>query len=274
MYKNVLIALDGSRNSENVLPYAIPLVRAAAAAATLVQVLPEEGHASVAGALSYLGTIAATIRQKGVDAEQRILHGDPALEILGAVAALKADLLALTTHGRGGVARWIFGSVAHKILRACPCPLLIVRGLEEPRPAIRRVIVPLDGSAASETALPHARMIARAYQAQLQFLYVAAEPGIEASDSKLRRWMEQEKRHMEERFKALTSDLGEQECDSLIVEGDPATRILEQSEGPEPAVVVMGSHGRTGLKRWALGSVTEKVLQAAKVPVLVAGPAR
>jgi nucleotide-binding universal stress UspA family protein len=274
MYKNVLVALDGSRNSENVLPYAIPLVRTTAASATLVHVLPGESRASDAGALSYLGTIATAFRQKGIDVEQRVLHGDPALEILGVVAALRADLLTLTTHGRGGGTRWIFGSVAHKVLGACPCPLLVVRGLEAPHPEIRRVVVPLDGSAASAAALPHARVFARAFKARLQFLFVASEYGIEAKDSKLRRWMEHEKREMEARFKALSAEIRDLESDSLTLEGDPATRILELSEAREPAIIVMGSHGRTGLKRWAFGSVADKVLQAAKTPVLVASQAR
>lgn len=270
MYGNLVLALDGSKNSENVVPYAIPLARAAAATVTLLHVLPSGGRAPDAAAVSYLGSVAAIFRRKGLEVEQRILRGDPAVRLLDAAAELKADLLGLTTHGRGGLSRWTFGSVAQKVLRASPCPVLVVRGLEAPRPAIRRIILPLDGSAASDAAIAHARMAARAFRAQLQLVFVSDPPGIEARDSKFRRWIERTRKGMRDRFKTLASEIPELKTESILLDGDPATRILKLSQEKDPSMIVMGSHGRTGVRRWAFGSVAEKVLQAAEVPVLVA----
>jgi nucleotide-binding universal stress UspA family protein len=99
---------------------------------------------------------------------------------------------------------------------------------------------------------------------------VAHAEGIEAQDSKLRGWMTREKRRTETRFCEISRAEPDLEFEHSVVEGDPAARILEHAERHAGTAVVMGSHGRTGFSRWVYGSVSEKVLQAARVPVLIA----
>jgi nucleotide-binding universal stress UspA family protein len=97
-----------------------------------------------------------------------------------------------------------------------------------------------------------------------------AESGVEADDSKLRNWHVKERKRIEAEFDAIEKAEPGIKFTRVFVEGDPATRILERVEKEPASIIAMGSHGRTGFSRWMFGSVSEKVLQAAKCPVLIA----
>jgi len=269
MYQTVLVALDGSRNAEKVLPYIGPVLRSTGGKAVLLQVLPAAEPAPEAAAKAYLGSVAARLSRKKVRVEGEIARGDAAVAIIRAAERRGADLVAFTTHGRGGLSQWLFGSVAQKILRGCERTLLVVRAHEKPRPAVRRVVAPLDGSVGSEAALPHAFTLARAFGAVVELLHVADDTGIEAADSKLRGWVGREKRRLEGRFREIEGARPDQRFERTVVEGSAAAKIVERGEGKVPSIIAMGSHGRTGFSRWVYGSVSEKVLQASKAPVLV-----
>ncbi len=270
MYRSVLIALDGSRNAEKVLPVVEPVLAASRSRAVLIQVIPPGEEAPEAAAQAYLRSIAGRLARKKVKAETEVVRGDPAVAIIRAAEKRHADLVAFTSHGHGGLAQWVFGSVAQKILRGCSRPLLVVRSLEGKPRKIGRVLVPLDGSVGSEATLPHAAALAKACGAEVELLHVAHAEGFEADDSKLRGWIVREKRRMETRFCEISRAEPDLEFAHSIVEGDPAARILEHSDRHAGTVVVMGSHGRTGFSRWVYGSVSEKVLQATRSPVLIA----
>jgi nucleotide-binding universal stress UspA family protein len=270
MYRTVLVALDGSKNAEKVLPVLEPLLAASRSRGVLVQVLPPGEAAPEAAAQAYLKAVAGRLARKKIKVETEVVRGDPAVAIIRMAERRHADLVAFTSHGHGGLAQWVFGSVAQKILRGCGRPLLVVRSLEGGKKRIGRVLVPLDGSVGSEATLPHAAALAMAVGARVELLHVAHAEGIEAEDSKLRGWMIREKRRMETRFCEIGRAEPDLEFEHSIVEGDPAARILEHAGRHPGTVVVMGSHGRTGFSRWVYGSVSEKVLQAARVPVLIA----
>jgi nucleotide-binding universal stress UspA family protein len=270
MYKLVLVALDGSRNAEKVLPYVETLLRGTKGKAVLLQVLPPGEHRPEAAAEAYLKSIQARFTRKKIKAEPEIAHGDPAVAILRAGEKRQADLLAFTSHGAGGLAQWVFGSVAQKLLRGCSRALFVVRPLEEAPARMRRVLVPLDGSVGSEATLPHAIHLARSAKAVVELLHVVHPPGVEAGDSKLRNWIERERKRMQTRFCEIERSEPGLSFKLLLDEGDAAERIDARSRDGAGAVVVMGSHGRTGISRWVYGSVSEKVLQAARVPVLIA----
>jgi len=93
---------------------------------------------------------------------------------------------------------------------------------------------------------------------------------MEADDSKLRNWHQRERRRMENEFDAIEKGEPQLNFTRVFGEGDTATRILERVEKEPASIIAMGSHGRTGFSRWMFGSVSEKVLQAAKCPVLIA----
>lgn len=270
MYRTVLVALDGSKNAEKALPYVEPMLRESGGKAVLLQVLPPGEQRPEAAAEAYLKSVKARLGKKRIRAETEIAHGDPAVTIIRAADRRQADLVAFASHGQGGLAQWMFGSVAQKILRGCSRPLFVARPLDEPAAKVKRLLVPLDGSVGSEATLPHATLLARATGATVELLHVVHPPGVEADDSKLRGWLEREKRRMQTRFCEIERSEPELSFEQAVDEGDPAVRIKERSEKHAGTVVVMGSHGRTGIGRWVYGSVSEKVLQAARVPVLIA----
>jgi nucleotide-binding universal stress UspA family protein len=270
MPSTMLVALDGSKNAEKVLPYVEPLLKSGKGRASLIQVLPPGTEGPEAAAQAYLREISSRLARKKIRSECEIVRGDPAVAIVRAAEDRKADLVAFTSHGQGGLSQWVFGSVAQKILRGCSRPLLVVRSLEEPVPRVKRIVVPLDGALGSEASLPHAALLARAYGASIELIHVTSESGVEADDSKLRNWHSKEKRRLEAEFDAIERSEPGLGFTRVFAEGDPATRILERIEKEPASVIAMGSHGRTGWSRWMFGSVSEKVLQAAKCPVLIA----
>ena len=270
MYRTVLVALDGSKNAEKVLPYVEAVLRGSGGRAVLLQVLPAGERRPEAAAEAYLKSVQSRLSRKKIKGESEIIHGDPAVAIIRAAEKRQADLVAFTSHGEGGLAQWVFGSVAQKILRGCARPLFVARPLEGPSPRVKRLVVPLDGSVGSEATLPHATLLAKATGAVVELLHVAQPAGVEAGDSKLRGWIEREKKRMQTRFCEIERSEPKLSFEQSIEEGDPAARIKERSEKHPGTVIVMGSHGRTGISRWVYGSVSEKVLQAARVPVLIA----
>ena len=266
----LLVALDGSRNAEKVLPYVEPVLRRHKMTALLLHVLPEGGEGPEAAAHAYLREISARLAKHKVKSEGEIVRGDPAVAIVRVAEKIKAGLVAFTSHGQGGLSQWVFGSVAQKILRGCSRPLLVVRALEAPHPKVKRIIVPLDGSLGSEAVLPCAAMLARAYGSLVELLHVSAESGVEADDSKLRSWIGREKKRMEARFAEIEKSARDVKFSRVCKEGDPATVIVDRLDKEPASVVAMANHGRTGFSRWIFGSVCEKVLQASKVPVAIA----
>jgi nucleotide-binding universal stress UspA family protein len=270
MVETVLVALDGSKNAERVFPVVEPLLRSGKGLARLIQVLPAGGEGPEAAAQAYLKEISARLAKKKIRSEGEIVRGDPAVAVVRAAEDWKVDLVAFTSHGQGGLSQWVFGSVAQKILRGCSRPLLVVRALEEPIAKVKRVVVPLDGALGSEAALPHAAQLARANGASIELLHVTSESGVEADDSKLRSWHQRERRRIESEFDAIEKGEPQLKFTRAFEEGDPATRILERVETEPASIIAMGSHGRSGFSRWMYGSVSEKVLQAAACPVLIA----
>jgi len=270
MESTLLVALDGSKNAERVLPYVEPLLRTGRRRALLVQVLPAGAEGPEAAGQAYLREISARLAKQKIDSEGVIVRGDPAVAIIRAAEEQKAGLVAFTSHGQGGLSQWVFGSVAQKILRGCARPLLMVRALETPMAKVGRVLVPLDGAIGSEAIVPHATFLARAYGAPVELIHVAAESGVEADDSKLRAWHAKEQRRMEARFDEIEKSQKDVAFRRLCQEGDPATKILERIDQEPASIVAMANHGRTGFSRWIYGSVCEKILQAAKCPVYVA----
>jgi nucleotide-binding universal stress UspA family protein len=269
LYRRILIAVDGSVNAERIIPLVRPVLSALEAAAIVVHVLPTRPGGPDAASGAYLRVLARKLEGHGIDVETALPKGDPALELLRQADARKVDLLALTTHGRGAMARWSLGSVAHKVLRASHQPVLLTRSLGTPVSTVRRILVPLDGSRRSEAALPHAAALAQVFGAEILMLHVATRPGVEARNSKFRRWLRAEKARMESRFSAIRASLAPIPVRTAIDEGDPAVRILQRAGDLPGTLIAMSSHGRTGIRRWAFGSVAEKVLHRTPGPMVI-----
>lgn len=287
MYEAIVVSLDGSRLAERALPMAAAVATRLGARLVLVRVL-EAGAAldrlsARATAEDYLAGVACKLALEGVSADARVLEGDAADAIRAAVATEGAGLVVMTTHGRSGLGRWLYGSVTWDVLAATLVPVVVVRALGAPeqlplRWRGRPVLVGLDGSAAAEHVVPHAAGLAGALGGALILLSVvtvapAPTPelaGILPSHNGAR--AADESAHAQARMDALAGDLARRglRVDTRLRRAtSPAEAILAEASRAGAGLVALGCHGRTGLSRLPFGSVTHEVLHQAGVPLLL-----
>jgi nucleotide-binding universal stress UspA family protein len=202
--------------------------------------------------------------------------------IIERASADKNTLIAMATHGRSGVNRWLMGSVAEKVLRGTSNPLFLVRAREgetltNRAMAMHSVIVPLDGSALAETVLPAAIEVAkllslavvlfRAYELPAS-AYYGNEDYLPNYDA-LKKEVEKEARTYLDAKVAALKAAGLPNVSAVLIEGLGADEIIDYAQKNAESLIAMCTHGRSGVKRWVLGSVTEKVVRHTDAPVLV-----
>ncbi len=227
---------------------------------------------------SYLETLQAAWQQPEVTVETAAEGNGaaPAETIVQVAEARRADLIVMSTHDYAGLTRWLLGSVTEKVLRGATVPVLVTRTELLPR----RGLVPLDGSELAEGALPYAPAVARHTGASVTLFHALQVPELDPRDVEYletierglgRQFREVSRIHASEYLKQRLEPFrgGEVAVDFSVVEAeDPAAAIVDTAEGQGYDVVVMVTHGRTGLSRWVYGSVTEKVLGAGRVSIL------
>lgn len=300
MFRKILVPLDGSDFSEHALPLAVSVaartggeVQIATAVPTLPPLVPASGQEGTGHgwfeeergrAADYLEGIHRRLTDAGVQVplHPKVLAGGAVASIDQRVRQTGVHLVVMTTHGRGPLERMWLGSVADGLIRTAPCPVLLSRPEEGPAdlsvpPSFERILVPLDGSPESETVLPEAAGLARAFDASLHLLSVvpayfplgstyiphAAE---EARERDRRR------DEFEEYLTELAGRLREEGLEvsaGTALGDDPAGAIMEYREASGADLVALSSRGRGGVARLVLGSTADKVIRAGRVPVLV-----
>jgi len=279
--KRILIPLDGSSLAEAVVPVAGALARDYEAEILLLRALPikrsadEEAEAQQA-AEEYLARVGEDLRRRGLSAvEWKVWYNEPAQAIVDAATYNEIDLVTMATHGRSGLGRLFLGSVAESVVRRLTVPVLLVRGEPSAEPgAIGRILVPLDGSEASEAVLAVVAGLAGPFDFTIDLLHVVepltpaalAEVGSQADELLRRRYAEAET--------DLARLAGRLEARGLRVRwtarlGLAAEAIQEYADREKIGLIAMTTHGRSGLGRLFLGSVAEQILRAARVPVLL-----
>ena len=231
---------------------------------------------------SYLDSHAALLRRHAIDVEVDVRCGPAADVIVEAAAGQHVAMIVMATHGYSGLRRWALGSVTDRVVHATATPVFVVRGTSaaptEPI-AFRRVMVPLDGSPLAAQALPLTADLAERARAEL-LLMQAVEEIIGASTliAPLGRpdLMSSEILRM---LRARASQQLDEQAIKLrergllvaahVVEGHAAEAIIDEAERQSVDLIVMATHGYSGIKRWAIGSVTDKVLHAAATPLLL-----
>jgi nucleotide-binding universal stress UspA family protein len=310
--KTILVPLDGSMLAERVLPYVRGLAPLLDAKVCLLQsFLDVEHDISLAGGLlgaygfveapealqeraqraretmrqhaeGYLTTQAQYLREAGVEVETEVMVGSPAHVIIQVAQERNAILIAMATHGYGGVKRWTLGSVTDQVVHLATTPVFIVHGAAPAPPAdptFERILVPLDGSAFANQVLPLAHELAAKANAEL-ILLEAIAPTIENQiDARpfsrpIPRYsvvLEILRRQATQELSALANQLHADALRASIVvkSGPAADTIVDQAAHCEADLIVMATHGYSGLKRWALGSVAHRVLHAATTPILL-----
>ncbi|HLA18261.1 MAG TPA: universal stress protein [Dehalococcoidia bacterium] len=292
--RRILVPLDGSPLSETAIPFAKALAAETGCELSLLsvwEVLPEEletvgaTHARVLRDQgmryfrTYLTNIAAALEDCFVSCEVRAGH--PAFEIMLAAAELDADFVVMASHGRRGASERRRGSVADKVLRGSSVPVLVVGPAVLQKPpigpvSVRSLVLPLDGSRESESAIGVAVEIARSMGAQITLLRVVPplisglEIGMpEAPPPEVDRHMVKSARSYLKQFRTAHPDV----ITSVVVErGPPAKAIVEFVSQIRPDLVVMASRSRYSTGRWALGSVADDVIEG-PVPVVIVHPA-
>jgi nucleotide-binding universal stress UspA family protein len=204
-----------------------------------------------------------------------VREGDVASEIVSVAQRTNAGLIIMSSHGYSGMDRWVMGSVTEKVLHAAPCPVWVVRTLVAPR----HVLITLDGSELAEKVLPAAIEIARSFDALITLLRVV--PELTAEDvSSLEANMAGLSRHYSDELLTEANDYlvrvagrfedGPADIQTAVRFGSAAETILDYTDRHGVDLVAMTTHGRTGLRRWLYGSVTQKVLDQLSISTLVA----
>lgn len=280
--KSIAVSLDGSDLSHKALPWA-KLLAGPETEVHLIRAFrePQEYLYTSLGPMpadeekvqQVIDKIREYLEGQAEQFEQPVkMHagcGDPAETILYQAGRRDADLIIIASHGRGGVDRWLLGSVATKVLRGSEIPVLMIRSTEEAEtPNVDKILVPLDGSDTSERALEMAVEAAKTLGAEL-VLYT----GVSFPRTGFPSAVEQ---YVEHGLKAAEKYLEEQaaKCEGVAVstvvrDTTPSHGIVKAANDLGADMIVMGSHGRSGVSRWILGSVTENVVQTSDLPVLV-----
>jgi len=298
MFNKILIPLDGSELAERALEPAFTLAQQAEGGVLLLRVaapqpllastrpvygdygitLPVQTSAEAqTEAESYLKTTRQDKAPRGLSVWLEVQSDGVAEAIVDTAADIHCDLIVMSSHGYSGVTRWVLGSVAEKVLRKAPCPVLVIRA---PRP-IRRVLVPLDGSPLAEAALQPALALAAGFGAEVTLLRVIGAP-----EAEVLKQLDQIEKGLSQRVledmsaaaKTYLRDLSDRrrragvEIKTTVVDGSAAAGILDYAETRDMDLIAMSTHGRTGLQRWIYGSVTEKVLHGTQQSMLVVRP--
>ncbi|MDP2919506.1 MAG: universal stress protein [Dehalococcoidia bacterium] len=307
MYKKLLVLLDGSKLAEIVFPYAKELAGRLDMDVILLHVYHPAASEFAPMYKAYVDRAAETLKIqahqvqdslgqkeiKHVVVRGELCTGYHAEEILKFAEENAIDLMLMASHGRSGVKRWRMGGVADKILRASKIPVLMVHADAEKlipydQWPSRSLLVPLSGSEVSSVVLPHVEALAKQKGAEVSVILMeVVEPPVTPSyyspeltgvPLNWGQFVEQEMARnkkaaqeylagVEKRFK----EAGIQVC-SIVHTGKPAEEVIAYAKKNPFSVIIMSTHGRTGLSRLVYGSVAESVLFGVSNPMVLVRP--
>lgn len=296
MYSKILVPLDGSKTAEKVLPYArhlagkfkIPVellavldiaemaTHVSAEKARHLNTMIEDG---MRASTTYLRGIATTFPEGNVTCTVAKDRAEEA--IIGKAGADAGALIAMATHGRSGLNRFLLGSVAEKVLRGSANPLVLVRAKEEAKTSgeapFKSIVVPLDGSELAESVIPLATTMAKKLDLEVVLFrayhipynaYGGGEGYMVNYDELIASVRDEAKEYLDKQVAEVTK-LGVAKVSALSKEGFAGDEIIALGHKTPDGLIAMCSHGRSGVKRWVLGSVTENVVRHSDAPVLV-----
>jgi nucleotide-binding universal stress UspA family protein len=292
--RTILVPLDGSELAEQALPFA-QAVATSQDEFVLLRVVQEgdpvvparrensDRHSTISDARKQLESASACHLAPASRSRTRFVVdvGEPAEAIVQKAETESASMIVMARHGRGGVRRFGLGSVADRVARTASSPVMIIRprdrNIRPATEAFRRVTVPLDGSDLAEEALPVAIDIAQHLHIPVLALSVVPDPDawpqlvFEPSVA-----AEEYRQRLDDHIASMRSTLGAATnalrkagvpCESRIVEGLPVEEILAAAVAGD--LIVLTSHGRSGVRRWLLGSVADRLVREGPVPVII-----
>lgn len=293
MYRSILVPLDGSSFGEHALPFALSLARRTGAPLHLAHVhvapapiLADANDAELRAAeRMYVEGLVQRIEARwDVPITTMLLDGPVAPTLHEYATASEADLIVMTTHGRGAFSRFWLGSIADTLIRLVSVPVLLVRPDEQPldiehEPAMKHILIPLDGSPLAEHILTHTTALGQLVQAEYTLLQ-AIEPLVTAYGTELYTVAldDQAMEPLRSRAQAYLDRMAAQmraeglRVQTVTVVDQAAGAILEYAQAHAVDLIALETHGLAGLARWIIGGVADKVIRGATVPVLLHRP--
>ncbi|MBN2304494.1 MAG: universal stress protein [Anaerolineae bacterium] len=285
IYSRVLVILDGSEAAECAVRYATDIASKHEAELILLHlnklgVQRGSTHSDPdtlprVQVQKRLAELREQVRIDGVRVRDEMIESRDLSEAVHKfIEAETISLLVMSTQGKTGMVRWVFGTQFEQVLDKLPVPLMLVR------PLYGKIVVPLDGSKRSERALPRAIEIARLHNAELILLHVYQSSTGSYSDQ----WAlaghqqiaDQPLDQMREQLISLRNRLRQEGLQArvhVVQSNNPAQAICEFAESEEGiSMIVMSTHGRTGIARWLLGSVAQQVVKNLRCPVTLVQP--
>ena len=299
MYTRILVALDGSEYAERVLPYVKNIASALSIPVRLLYAV-EDDHPSISRSLrdklhnltsahehglharSYTEGVQARLTEEGMTVDLRVPEGEPYNAILLEASKDPDTLVAMSSHGRSGLARWWMGSVADRVLHLANNPLLLIHTQYQhpPEASFERLIVPVDGSEVAARALSHASHFSTEMGLPVDLITVVpsraeyrdATSGFSISRSYYHEFNLIVTKQAEEDLatsKEQIAQYGVETIETKIMRGKPADEIANYAASMPGTLTIMTTHGRSGVGRMMLGSTAERVVRQAGVPVLL-----
>ncbi len=274
MYEKIMVPLDGSQLAEVALPSAEELAGRLGSEIILLSVSESPEAQDYHKHQIYIERkVTETTKRvekyiedpsnQAISVRPVILVGHPAEEIVRYATKENVGLIVMATHGSSGIKRWTLGRMADKVLRAAERPVALIRAKTAypgaPKKGImRRALVSLDGSEASEAVIPYIEELAARLHTEVTLLQVVAPAYRVYADAEA----------YLERIKERFQDKGIS-TKSVVRMGAAAEEIIKVADETEIDIVAMSTHGRSGIGRWSMGSVADKVLRGGNTPVLL-----
>jgi len=294
MIEKTLVPLDGSKLSEAVLPWAEEISGRMGSSITIIHVsemakdprdLTHQTYIQYIVNATKQGAIERSVKLGGsshIDVQSEILSGNPAEKIVEYAEEVQIGLIVMATHGRSGISRWTLGSVADKVVRATTRPILLIRSKDSLPEAhgkgiLNKILVTLDGSENAKAIIPYIEEFALGLKAEVLLLqavpkgyqvlsgYIASTAETVDSDMLTARdHLDKVAAQLKEKGITVTTEIR-----LIIDETHAAEEIIDFASQTHADLVAMSTHGRSGISRWAFGSVAERVLREGDTPLLL-----
>lgn len=283
MYKNIIVAFDGSEYSRAALIESSNLIKRHGGKIIMVHAVyfdeeeftlaPEQREKRFELGKKLCNQMRDKVSSEfGIQVESLVCEGEPPDVIVDIAREKKSDIISMGTHGRKGIKRLIMGSVTSKVIVNSPCDVMVVKKpCTECTGEYKSILVPFDGSEFSKKALEHACQLSKIDKAEIKVLYVIPryEEMIEFFKTEsIKKSLAQEADRIINEAKKIASN-HDLTADERILEGHVGEKIIETANKLKNDLIVMGSHGWKGVSKAIMGSITERVIMNASCPVLV-----
>ncbi len=288
-YKKIMVPLDGSELAEKALPYVKSIAGLKKSNVTLFAVsltvfVDRRDHLFA----SYVEAKAKELNEEGIKATAATSYGDVTREILKYANNHKMDLIIMATHGYSRAKQWMFGSITQKILYGTEIPVLLVK----PKSPIvsaefNRILVPVDGSPFSESTFPYVVGLTKNTNKETLLLHICEPPIVPSYGSRPINptWKKNRDDMWDEMAKLSTTYLKKTtaalknkgiKVKSRVIKaqtGEVAKTIMQVSKEENIDLIISAIQGRSGVSRWAYGSIARKIVEESSQPILLIRPA-